>query len=148
MTSTSTEAVDYSQYSKQKVTVTVVGAEPNSAEEMLGYVETGNALGLLFRPAKKTQFQLIEAANILEVFVEPVPDKKVQIKSLGDIKAGAVRQHVADRHGIKREILDALSEDEATTKHAGIDHSGLYHNHDPKPVAKAADIEASDSAAE
>lgn len=129
-------AQDYSQYDGKKVVVTVEGAEA----PLEGTVDSGNELGLLFKPKGKASLDLIDAAKITNIEVLPEAPKKITVKALLPLKDSAARQHLVDRHGYKIADIESLSESDALEFHNGeVEHEGLAHSHDGKPKADKAE---------
>lgn len=138
---------DYSQYDGKKVTVFLNTAPEGGESTLEGTVDSGNELGLLFKPKGKASLELIDAANIASIEVLPEAPKKLTVKALLPLKDSAARQHLVDRHGYKIADVEGLSESDALTFHDGeVGHDGLGHSHDGKPKAEK-DAEASTDAA-
>lgn len=137
---------DYSQFDGKKVTVFLNEAPEGGESSLEGTVDSGNELGLLFKPKGKASLELIDAAKIASVELAPETPKKLSVKALLPLKEGGARQHLIDRHAYKVEDIEPLSESEALTFHnTEVSHEGLGHNHDGKPKDKKAADEAAAS---
>lgn len=138
-----TSTLDLTAYDGKKVIVTV--NQGDSAEEIEGTVETGNALGLLIKPKGKASVEIIEAGQIEQVVLAPEKLKNIVQKYVKVLELGKARQHLADYHAATLTEVNSMTEESAFSAHQAIDHSDLGHIHGEKPKKeKAADETAGD----
>jgi len=130
-------AQDYSEYTGKKVILT--HSKDGENVEVEGTVDSANALGVLIKPKGKTNLNLIEAKDIVEVRFAPEKPKTLKAKKLAPVQYGQARQHLADRHGYALSDLVDYSEADAYEFHKTIDHSDLGHKHEVKEQAEAAE---------
>ena len=122
---------DYSQFDGKKVVVTLT-----NESTLEGTVDSGNEMGLLFKPKGKASLDLIEASQIVKVESAPDVPKKLAVKALLPLRDTQSRQHLVDRHGYKIADIEGLSDEDSLTFHEGdVPHEGLAHSHDGKPKA-------------
>lgn len=139
-----TAVAQLADYTGKKVIVTVNLAEPNekgeTAIEVEGKVESGNALGLLIKPKGRTNFELIDADKIEDVRLAPEADKKITASVLKDVELGQAKKHLLDRHGLTLTEVNGLDEEQAFSYHASLDHKALDlgHVHGSKPSEERA----------
>lgn len=149
---TTAEAVDYGQYTGQKVIVTLAPqGDSKEKTQVEGKVEVGNPLGLMFKAKGKSQVDLIEAASIVAVEAAPEKPKAFKARKLNLTEDGNVRQHLLDRHGIQLDWVNQASDKQATDYHATLNHAELNigHVHEaPAPAAKSSDADAAIASAE
>lgn len=135
-------------FSGKKVTLTLKG-EDGSAVQLTGKVEAASSSGIAFKESGKRDVDLVMPGDIEEIALAPEKAKKTTQKKLQLIEAKNVRQHLVDRHGVKRSEVDPLSDDDAFKMHEGIDHSDLGHVHVDKAAEEAAEAaKASESSDE
>lgn len=135
---------DYSQYAGKKVVLKL-----NDTEEPLeGTVDSGNELGVLFKPKGKASLDLIDAGRIESIEAAPDAPKKLSVKALQPLKDTGARQHLVDRHAYKVADIEGLSDEDALKFHdSEVGHDGLGHNHTGKPKDSATEGEAAADAA-
>lgn len=132
MAPTATQSL--SQFTGKKVTVVYTVEGKSEAIEAEGKVDTGNDLGLLFKPKGKTQLILIPAASIEDVRLEEEKAKALTRKTLKVVQLGQARNHLLERHAYTLTKVNELTEQQAFDEHAGLDHeaSDLGHVHKDK----------------
>lgn len=130
---------DYSGYEGKKVVVT-----DTSGETYEGVCEAGSELGIVVKLKNSAKSTLIESKNIDTVTEPAAAPKKLKPRSLPQIAEGKVRQHLLDRHGYAISDIEAMTEEEATAFHNGLDHEGLGHFH-REPSAIEAEIAEAES---
>lgn len=149
----SVSAEELEQYNGKRVVVTKNLKEPNEkgelAVEIEGTVEAANALGLMVKPKGRVNLELIELADIEAVAFAPEKLTPIKQKVLKLVTHGEARKHLAERHGIDLEWINANSEAAALEYHNSLDHTNLGHRHEAKDKAPAAEAvaESEDNAA-
>lgn len=135
-------AEDYSKFNGKKVVVVQNLPKPNeqgqSAIEVEGTVQAGNALGILIKPKGKSSFDMIEAADIEEVRLAEETQKPLKQKVLKPVEIGSARSHLLERHGWTLAQANALNEEQAFEQHNSIDHTELGHRHEDKSSTERA----------
>lgn len=118
------------EYLDKKVTIQVKDGD-DDMKELTGKVDTVNAFGLLLKNGQA--LDLVEVDDILDIepFVEG--DKKVTQRWIKEVELGQYRRHLADRHALTLETVNAMSEETAEAAHDAIDHGPLSHEHGEKP---------------
>lgn len=66
-------------------------------------------------------------------------DKRVRQRQVND-DGKPIRQHMADRHGQRVSVLEALSDANIRTLHDSINHDALGHRHDEPPKRRASKV--------
>lgn len=121
------------EFKDKKVVVTRNLPEPNekgeSAVEIEGTVQIGNALGLLIKPKGKTNFELIPAAEIEEVVLAKESNKALKRSKLQHVKLGQARRHLLERHGIALAWVNNATEEQALEYHNSLNHEELDLGH-------------------
>lgn len=127
MTTVTPDSVRLSELADKHVTVTY--REDGENKTITGLVTKANIRGILVRP-KGRPFVLIDAEDIASLEVIAAPAPKIKMRSMEQVSAETVRQHLADRHGM---LLPSIPDDaeQALALHEGIDHSQLGHIHRP-----------------
>lgn len=134
------------QFVDQKVILVRSQGEGKDALEIEGTVISINDQAVLIKPKGKTQADLVESSEIVEIRHAPKKEEKVKVRTLKVVKFGEGKQHLAERHGLSVKGLDSRTEKEAFDYHAGLDHSDLGHKHeDKKDPVENAEPEASES---
>jgi uncharacterized DUF497 family protein len=139
---------DFSEFTDKRVLLVENLDKPNAkgetAVELEGKVETGNAMGVLFKEKGKTAIRLIEANKIERITYAPETPKELKQKPLKLVTHGEARSHLIERHGYKVSDIQRMAEPEALSYHNTLDHADLGHRHEEKkPVeAKAAEQDA------
>lgn len=121
-------ASDLESYNCKQV-VLILKNEDGSASEVEGKIEAASSVGIAFKEKGKREVALILPEAIEEI--QPVPEKpkKLVQKKLKEVTSSTVRQHLLDRHGYARSVVNDMSDESAFSNHAGIDHSDLGHKH-------------------
>lgn len=136
-------ATDLSQYTGKKVIVTQNLAAPdadgNSAVEVEGTVQVGNASGVLIKPKGKATFDLIEAASIEEIRLAPEKDKAFKASKLKLVTVGQARRHLLERHGVTLKWANSVTEEQALEYHNSLNHVELDLGHVHSEKAEAAE---------
>lgn len=133
-------ANDLSQYAGKKIVVTIKTDE-GTFEEVEGFAESANVLGILLKPKGKSAVQIIDPELIERVDYAPEKAKSLAVKYLKEIEFGGNRQHLLDRHSVQLAVVNAMDEASALELHQSIDHGSLDlgHRHGEKPVRVSAD---------
>ena len=117
-----------------------------TVEELTGTVESANEHGMAFKPKGKRDFVLVEPKDIEEITEAPQALKSIPQKKLKPIADGSVRQHLLDRHGYQRSVVNGMTDEQAVKLHDEIDHKDLGHRHmSAEEVAKADEKKAAES---
>lgn len=148
----SVTAEELEQFKDQKVIVTKNLKEPNEkgelAVEIEGSCEAVNAFGMMIKPKGKVNADIIELGDIEAVRHAPVKLTPIKQKALQPVIFGQARKHLAERHGIDLDWINANTEEAALKYHNELDHSKLGHKHEAKSdTEKAVDEAAADNAA-
>ena len=124
------------QFQDKKVILVIEGDDENYEYE--GTVEAASEAALGFKEKGKRDLVIVKPSEIVEISLAPEKAKKVTQKKMKPIAEGNVRQHLADRHGLKLEEVNRMSEEEAVKYHDKLDHSILGHRHEA-PVEESAE---------
>lgn len=104
-----------------------------SVKETEGVIKAATVAGVPFKTKGKAGVDLLMVDQIEEVSLAPSKPKSISQKKIKPIATGAMRQHLADRHGISLKWCRDASEAEAVTFHDTLDHKDLGHIHvEPK----------------
>lgn len=117
------------QYEGKQVLLTLA-AENGDAKELEGKVEAASVQGMAFKEKGKRDVELVMPNEIVEIALAPVKPKPLIQKKLKLVSETTVRQHLLDRHGYERTVVNAMSEDSALMEHEDIDHKDLGHKHE------------------
>jgi hypothetical protein len=130
--STATE-VNLAEYTGKKVIVTQNLDQPdkdgNSAIEVEGTVQVGNADGVLIKPKGKATFDLIEARSIEEIRLAPEKDKSFKASKLKLVTIGGARRHLLERHAVTLAWANSVTEEQALEYHNSLNHEELDLGH-------------------
>lgn len=143
----SVNLAEYSDLKNKKVTL-----QYNSSPGEDGTVELVEAegtlmaaqpgIGVMFRPSRHNQGQLIDEGNIVDIIAAPSKPRNIKQKNLRVVAADDVRAHLADRHAYPLTWVNQASPEQAMEAHAGIDHADLGHKH--SATEAEADTEATE----
>lgn len=136
----SVDASTLQNYSGKQVILTLV-LDGGDATEHEGKVEAASEFGMAFKEKGKRESILVEPSQIEEISVAPSKPKTLSQKKLKEVTENTVRQHLLDRHGYERSVVNEMSDEQAAAEHEDIDHSDLGHRHE-------ADNDDEDDAAE
>lgn len=125
----SVAVAELEQYAGQKVVLVYTPSGENEATEVEGTAEAANQMGVLLKPKGRQNMELIEVAQIEDIRFAPEKAKDLKAQELQLVKYGSARKHVLDRHGVTLAEANAMSEEDALSTHAEIDHTGLGHVH-------------------
>lgn len=124
---------------KIKVTVDQPGRE---RREITGKVDLANVMAMIVKEERQTMTTLIEASWIVPGSIEEIVEKPRELKArrLDPLTASNARHHLLDRHGwwlftvpgIDNTGVNQMTDEEALTLHATLDHSILGHYHQPR----------------
>jgi hypothetical protein len=103
--------------------------EDGSAREVEGKVEAASAAGVAFKEKGKRDVELVEPKSIEEIALAPVKPKTLAQKKLKEVTESSARQHLLDRHGYERSVVNGMSDEQAFAEHEDIDHADLGHKH-------------------
>ena len=123
-----TAVADTAEYVGKKVVITKRAAD-GTAVEVIGTCEAYNDAALLLKPKGKTQFELIEAADIEQVVLAPEGDKKIKAKKIKPAPLGSAKSHLLERHGLTLTYVNGLTEEQAYEVHESLDHVALDLGH-------------------
>lgn len=124
----------------------VLKQEDGSAKEFEGKVEAASEYGMAFKEKGKRDSDLVEPDQIEEITLAPVKPKTLAQKKLKEVSETTARQHLLDRHGYERSVVNKMSDEQAFSEHEDIDHSDLGHKHvsDDDEGDENAEVEVSD----
>ena len=100
-----------------------------SVSEVEGKVEAASAAGVAFKEKGKRDVDLVEPNTIEEIALAPVKPKNLTQKKLKPVTDSTARQHLLDRHGYDRSVVNGMDDDQAFEEHEDIDHDDLGHRH-------------------
>jgi len=103
--------------------------EDGSAREVEGKIEAASAAGVAFKEKGKRDVELIEPKSIEEIAPAPVKPKTLAQKKLKPVAEQNARQHLLDRHGYDRSVINGMTDEQAFAEHEDIDHADLGHKH-------------------
>lgn len=103
-------------------------ANGNLAIEVEGQIQAAAEMGIMLRPRGQGKGEMYYAAQI-ESIVPVLKYKEVAAKVLKPTTLDDARGHLADRHGMTLETVNALPPLAALTAHDGISHANLGHTH-------------------
>lgn len=125
----SVDASTLEQFQGKQVILHVIDTEKNEVIEKEGKVEAASEYGMAFKEKGKRDSDLIEPAQIEEITLAPSKPKKLAQKKLKEVTESTARQHLLDRHGYERSVINGVDDEAAFKEHADIDHSDLGHKH-------------------
>lgn len=131
-------------FQDKQVILIIEGEDQNY--EFEGKVEAASEAALGFKEKGKRDMVIIEPGQIVEISLAPEKIKKITSKKMKPVADGNMRQHLADRHGLKLEEVNRMSEEDAVKYHDKLDHSALAHRHEA-PTEKSEEESAEQSAA-
>jgi len=142
----SVNLAEYSVLQKKKVTI-----QYNSKPDSQGAVELVElegtlmaaqpGIGVMFRPARHNQGQLIDEADIVDIISAPTKPRVLKQKNLRVIGAEDVRHHLADRHAYPLTWVNQATPEQALEAHSGIDHTDLGHKHSATETEAEVEVE-------
>ncbi len=100
-----------------------------SVAEKEGKIEAASEFGVAFKEKGKRDSDLVEPKDIEEIAVAAVKPKTLAQKKLKETTENTVRQHLLDRHGYDRSVVNGMDDDKAFAEHNDIDHADLGHKH-------------------
>src|SRR3954447_9273057 len=92
----------------KQVILTLVKSD-GSASEVEGKVEAASSAGVAFKEKGKRDVDLIEPDSIEEIALAPVKPKNLPQKELREVTESSARQHLMDRHGYDRSVVNSMS---------------------------------------
>lgn len=116
------------EYDGKQVLLTVI-QEDGSAKEFEGKIEAASPAGVAFKEKGKRDVELVEPDKIEEIALAPIKPKSLPQKKLKPVTENTVRQHLLDRHGYDRSVVNGMTDDQAFKEHEDIDHDDLGHKH-------------------
>jgi hypothetical protein len=116
------------EFDGKQVLIHVIQAD-GSVKEFEGKVEAASAAGVAFKEKGKRDVDLIEPDTIEEIAVAPTKPKNLPQKKLKDATVANARQHLLDRHGYDRSVVNGMTDEQAFDEHDDIDHEDLGHRH-------------------
>jgi len=103
--------------------------EDSSVKELEGKVEAASEFGLAFKEKGKRDSDLVEPQQIEEIALAPTKPKSLPQKKLKPVTESTARQHLLDRHGYDRSVVNGMDDEKAFAEHEDIDHTDLGHKH-------------------
>lgn len=122
------------QYDGKQVLIHLI-QEDGSVKETEGKVEAASAEGMAFKEKGKRDVDLVLPSQIEEISEAPSKPKTLSQKKLKPVTTTSARQHLLDRHGYERSVMNGVSDDQAYAEHEDIDHSDLGHRHEAEDEA-------------
>lgn len=122
------DATTLESFSGKQVILTVAG-EDGDAKEFEGKVEAASEYGMAFKEKGKRDSDLVEPNQIIEIALAPVKPKTLAQKKLKEVTESTARQHLLDRHGYERSVVNKMTDEQAFSEHNDIDHDDLGHKH-------------------
>lgn len=101
----------------------------DGADEKEGKVEDASEVGMAFKEKGKRDVELVMPDEIEEIALAPSKPKTLAQKKLKEPNENTVRQHLLDRHGYERSVVNKMSDEKAWSEHEDIDHTDLGHRH-------------------
>jgi hypothetical protein len=98
--------------------------------EREGKVEAASEQGMAFKEKGKRDVELIEPDQIEEIALAPTKPKTLSQKKLKEVELTTARQHLLDRHGYERSVVNKMTDEQAFADHNDIDHKDLGHRHE------------------
>lgn len=98
--------------------------------EREGKVEAASEQGMAFKEKGKRDVELIEPDQIEEIALAPTKPKTLSQKKLKEVELTTARQHLLDRHGYERSVVNKMTDEQAFADHNDIDHKDLGHKHE------------------
>lgn len=117
------------EFSGKQVILTVI-QEDGSAKELEGKVEDASEVGMAFKEKGKRDVDLVLPEQIEEIVLAPSKPKTLSQKKLKEITEANARQHLLDRHGYERSVVNGMTDEQGLDEHNDIDHSDLGHRHE------------------
>lgn len=103
--------------------------EDGSVKELEGKVEDASEVGMAFKEKGKRDVDLVLPDQIEEIALAPSKPKTLAQKKLKLVTESNARQHLLDRHGYDRSVVNGMDDGKAFSEHEDIDHSDLGHKH-------------------
>lgn len=103
--------------------------EDGSAKEFEGKIEAASEFGVAFKEKGKRDSDLVMPDKIEEIALAPVKAKTLPQKKLKEVTESSARQHLLDRHGYDRSVVNEMTDESAFKEHNDIDHADLGHKH-------------------
>jgi hypothetical protein len=127
-----TAAIDLTQYTEKRVTLTLKPADGESENRVLeGKVEAASPIGLMFKRKGSGQPDLIPAADVVSIEELPEKAKEHKAKALKPVAQATVKSHLLERHGVTLEWANSpeVSDEDAESYHDSLDHAALLLGH-------------------
>lgn len=112
-----------------KSVILTLAQEDGSAKQFEGKVEAASEFGMAFKEKGKRDSDLIVPDQIVEIVAAPTKPKKLTQKKLKPVTETTARQHLLDRHGYDRSVVNEMSDEQAFSEHNDIVHDDLGHKH-------------------
>lgn len=122
------EAATLEKFSGKQVILHLIEGD-GSVSEKEGKVEDASEVGMAFKEKGKRDVDLVLPDQIEEIALAPTKPKTLSQKKLKPVTETTVRQHLLDRHGYDRSVVNAMTDEKAFDEHNDIDHSDLGHKH-------------------
>lgn len=132
------------EFSDKQVTIHII-KDDGDLEEKEGKIEAASEFGVAFKEKGKRDSELLEPSQIEEITLAPVKPKTLAQKKLKEVTETTARQHLLDRHGYDRSVVNEMDDAQAFAEHADIDHADLGHKHAAEDDDDEATGEAGDS---
>lgn len=102
---------------------------PEGLKELEGKVEDASEVGMAFKEKGKRDVELVEPHQIEEINLAPEKPKTLAQKKLKPVTENTARQHLLDRHGYERSVVNGMTDSQGLAEHDDIDHADLGHKH-------------------
>lgn len=103
--------------------------EEDGTREVEGKIEAASEQGVAFKEKGKRDVDLVLPAQIYEIALAPTKPKNLSQKKLKPVADSSARQHLLDRHGYDRSVVNGMTDEQAFAEHEDIDHADLGHKH-------------------
>lgn len=140
-------AEELAQFEGKRVIVTIK-TDDGKLDEVEGFADKANALGLLFKPKGKSTLDIVGVDDIEQIVLIPEPIKALKARYIKDADEEGVRAHLIASHGVTLTVVNSMTDKAALEWHATIDHTDLGHIHGEKPAKVEAPVEEAVVAAE
>jgi hypothetical protein len=119
VTDIDTQKIDFSQYEKKKVIITIGDPDDTdkSTEEYEGTILVVTPVAVMFKPKGAAGQSIFMRENVLACQLLVGKTKIIQ-KHLRPVELGQIRQHLVDRHGFTISWANEQIEDTAAEVHA------------------------------
>lgn len=124
----SVDATTLEQFDGKQVIVHLI-QEDGTAKEFTGKIEAASEQGVAFKEKGKRDVELVLPNQIEEIALAPEKPRTLSQKKLKPVTESTARQHLLDRHGYDRSVVNSMNDEQAFAEHEDTDHSDLGHRH-------------------